>query len=140
MSASAVEPLGAIEVGVARPSTPPPLPYQRTRRALGDPTPLACTIAKTALEVLSGGRGLDSIVRWVTPRIRESLATQAGLARRAGKRLTTGVTIRRVRVCRVSDRVAEVSVVAFDGERGRAIALKFEDVGGRWQATVLGVG
>lgn len=140
MSAAAVEPLGAIEVGVARPTAPAPLPYQRKRRVLGDPTPLACTIAKTALEVLSGGRGLDAIVRWVTPRIRESLATQAGLARRAGRRPYRAVSIRRVRVCRVSDKVAEVSVVAFDGERGRAVALKFEDVGGRWQATVLGVG
>jgi hypothetical protein len=107
---------------------------------LGDPTPLACTVAKTALEVVLGGAGLDQLNRWVTPQIRASLARQGALALRAGRGRQAVVGILRIRVYRVNDVAAETSIVADDGIRVRAIAARFEDVGGRWQATVLDIG
>lgn len=119
---------------------PPPSPYTRPRKVLGDPTPLACTVAKIALEVVLGGAGLDHLNRWVTPNLRASLARQHALAVRAGRARQAAVNILRIRVCRTSDVVAEASVIADDGLRVRAIAARFEDVGGRWQTTVLDIG
>jgi len=128
----AVSPLGSI---------PAPLnPYTRPRRVLGDPTPLACTVCKTALEVILGGDGLDHLNRWITPDLRASLARQRALAVRAGFARQSVVNIIRIRVCRTSDVVAETSIVADDGERVRAIAARFDDVGGRWQTTALDIG
>jgi hypothetical protein len=118
----------------------PASPYSRQRRTLGDPTPLACTVAKTALEVVLGGSGVETLTRWVAPELRESLAYQCSLARRAGLRAEPSVRITRIRVFRVSATAAEVSVVAHEGERSRAIAMRLEDVAGRWFTTVLEVG
>jgi hypothetical protein len=132
-----------VSVAVASRLAPLPVPespYTRPRRVLGDPTPLACTVAKTALEVVLGGAGIDQLNRWVTPQIRASLARQGALAHRAGRGRQAVVGIRRIRVYRVSDVAAETSIVADDGIRVRAIAARFEDVGGRWQATVLDIG
>ncbi len=141
MSAQLAEmPLAGL-VAVPLPGPRPPLnPYTRPRKVLGDPTPLACTVAKVALEVVLGGLGLDQLTRWVTPEIREALAQEGALARRAGLRIGAPVRILRIRVFRVSDVAAETSVVADDGVHARAVAARFEDVGGRWQATVLDLG
>ena len=76
----------------------------------------------------------------MTPEIRAALAREGSLAKRAGLRLRSPVRILRIRVFRVSDVAAETSIVADDGIHVRAIAARFEDVGGRWQATVLDVG
>ncbi|MBN2176671.1 MAG: hypothetical protein JW722_03335 [Demequinaceae bacterium] len=127
-------------VRALNPSAIPSNPYVRPRRALGDPTPLACTVAKTALEVVLGGTGLDQLNRWVTPEIRTSLARQGALALRSGRGRQAAVAIKRIRVYRVSEAAAETSIVADDGVRVRAVAARFEDVGGRWQATVLDIG
>lgn len=118
----------------------PATPYLRARKVLGDPTPLACTVVKAAVEIVLGGRGIDHLARWVTPGIRTSLAQQGGLAQRAGRTLTSPVRILRIRVYRASETAAEASVIADDGLRVRAVAARFEDVGGRWQATVLEIG
>jgi hypothetical protein len=133
-------PIGAsFTIPVPR-TTAPVNPYTRPRKVLGDPTPLACTVAKEALEVVLGGTGLDHLNRWVTPEVRASLARQGALARRAGRHDPAPVRILRIRVYRVSDVAAETSIVADDGTRVRAIAARFEDVGERWQATVLDIG
>ncbi len=79
----------------------PVMPYQRRSKPLGDPTPLACTVAKTALEAVLGEPGIDKLTRWVSAPIRAALAQQHSLARRAGKSLESPVRITRVRVCRV---------------------------------------
>ena len=110
--------------------------YGVKRAPLGDPTPLACTVAKTAVEAIMGGDGLETLVRWVATDVRESLAAQQSLARRAGH---TGAVARieRARVCRVSQRAAEVSIVAAVRGRALAVAMRLEEVHGRWLTTVL---
>ena len=110
--------------------------YGTPRKPLGDPAPLACTIARTAVEAILGGDGIDSLVRWVASDVRESLQIQQSLARRAGLKGAVA-RIDRARVCRVSQRAAEVSIVATANGRPRAVAMRLEDVAGRWLATVV---
>ena len=50
------------------------------------------------------------------------------------------MTVRRVRVCRLSQLVAEASVVLDDGDRVRAAAIRLESHRGYWRATVLEIG
>ena len=122
----------------AAPRPLPPRPYARTHAPLGDPAPLACTLAKAVMEALTGGDDLHTLARWITPELRESLHRQQSLARRRG--LTPGpVHILRARVCRTSATSAEVSLVVDDGEHSRAVAMRFEDSHGRWLATVIDV-
>lgn len=139
-SVAPMAPMPAPAVAKPRVLPAPASPYSRTRRTLGDPTPLACTVAKTALEVVLGGSGVETLTRWVAPELRESLAYQHSLARRTGQRSEPSVRIARIRVFRVSATAAEVSVVAQDGDRSRAIAMRLEDVAGRWLTTVLEIG
>lgn len=113
--------------------------YGRERHALGNPAPLACTVALAAVDAIHGGTGLDRILRWVSPEVLESLQRQHSLARRA-RRTGTTVDILRSRVCRVSRDAAEVSVVARVAGRAHAVAMRLEDVGGRWLVTVLDIG
>lgn len=114
-----------------------PIPrYGTPRKPLGDPSPLACTVAKTAVEVIMGGEGIETLTRWVASDVRDSLAKQHSLARRAGLRGAVA-HIQRARVCRISQRAAEVSIVAKAGGRARAIAMRLEDIHGRWMATVV---
>ncbi|MGC4173836.1 Rv3235 family protein [Demequina sp.] len=110
--------------------------YGVKREQLGDPTALACTVAKTAAEVAMGGEGLTTLTPWVAQDVRDSLAAQCSLSRRAGHRGATA-RIERARVCRVSHRAAEVSIVALVRGRALAIAMRLEDIHGRWLATVI---
>ncbi|WP_062463523.1 Rv3235 family protein [Demequina soli] len=114
--------------------------YGRSRATLGDPTPLACTVALTAIEVVHGGDGLDTLLRWITPEVREVLARQHSLARRAGRNGATAARILRARACRVSRGAAEVGAVASIGGRSHAVAIRLEDLAGRWVITVLDIG
>lgn len=122
--------------------TPVPTnPYARTPRApLGDPTPLACTVAKTALEVVLGLDGLDKLNRWVTTEVRTGLAKQQSLSRRAGYQVRGVVGIARIRVSRLSATAAEISIVAREGDRIRAIAMRMNDVHGKWLTSVIEIG
>ncbi|WP_062291567.1 Rv3235 family protein [Demequina phytophila] len=114
--------------------------YGRRRPTLGDPTPLACTVALTAIEVAHGGDGIDTLLRWVTPEVRESLARQHSIARRTGRRGGTEASILRARACRVSRGAAEIAAVAMIGTRAHAVAIRLEDLAGRWVITVLDIG
>lgn len=114
--------------------------YGRARGVLGDPSPLACTVALTAIDATRGGDGLDTLLRWITPEVREVLARQHSLARRAGRRGAPEARILRARACRVSRDAAEVSVIAAVGGRTHPLAMRLEDVSGRWVVTVLDMG
>jgi len=121
----------------ALPLVPPAKPR---RRALGDPTPLACTVAKAAVDAVLGGAALDAYVRWIEPDLFASLARQHSLARRAGIRPEGAVGVRRARVCRVARDAAEVSIVIEHAGRCRAVAMRLEDSRGRWLIVGLQIG
>ena len=123
----------------AVPSVASPTPSRR-RDTLGDPTPLACTVARIALEVALGGGGVDQLTRWVTPTVRTALLRQHSLAHRASYRLRGTIGVARVRLCRVSASAVEAAVVATEGDVTHAIAMRLETVAGRWLVTVLDVG
>ena len=48
--------------------------------------------------------------------------------------------IRRTRACRVDSHVLEASMVADDGVRVRAVALRLEGHRGAWRVTALEIG
>lgn len=109
-------------------------------RPLGDPTPLVCTVARTALEVALGGDGIEQLTRWITPDVRRNLLAQRSLARRAAYRVKGASHVQRVRLCRVSPEAVEAAVVVSEGEVVHALAMRLEAVAGRWSVTVLDVG
>ncbi len=112
----------------------------RKRRALGDPTPLACTVARTALEVALGAHGIDSLIRWITPTLRTSLLKQHSLARRARYASRGDVTVARIRVCRVSATAVEAGLVLMEGDVAHPVAMRLEACAGRWLTTALELG
>jgi hypothetical protein len=114
--------------------------YSRQHKPLGNPTPLACTVAKACVEAILGASSLDSLVRWLAPDVREQLAQQHSLARRAGRTGAPNVEVRRARVCRVSAEACEVSIVVFCEGRARAVAMRLQDVSGRWQVSAIEIG
>ncbi|EYR61828.1 hypothetical protein N866_15770 [Actinotalea ferrariae CF5-4] len=109
------------------PAAPPPLP---------DPSDVARAVVVSAVEALAGARPLSQLVRWLTPELHEHLVETraargpvAGPVRRAGARGAT--------VCRISDDVAEATVVVHDGHKVRAAAVRLEVHRRRWRVSVL---
>ncbi|WP_159449581.1 Rv3235 family protein [Demequina sp. NBRC 110057] len=134
------------------PHSPRASVYARHHRPLGDPAPLACTLAKAVVEAVTGGADLTTLARWIDPVVRACLARQRTLARRRAVLAAAGpasqgpddtasapATVLRARVCRTAAGAAEVSAVVHDGQRTRAVAMRFEDQHGRWLATVIEV-
>lgn len=108
----------------------------------GDPTTVARAIALASLEALAGRRSVAQLARWLTPGVYQTLQVRAGLTQRVLG--TTGGTrapaIRRTRACRVDPHVVEASMVADDGARVRAVALRLEEHRGAWRVTALEIG
>ena len=138
-----------VSLHAVRPQTAPPSPTRPqfparplspARKTLGDPTPLVCTVARVALEVVLGGDGINQLVRWISPDVRSRLLTQHSLARRSGYASKGSVHIQRVRLCRVSPHAVEAAVVATEGDIAHAIALRLEAMSNRWLITVMDVG
>ncbi|MGN8245996.1 Rv3235 family protein [Cellulomonas soli] len=98
-------------------------------------------VAHAVLEVLAGTRPLAQLARWVTPGVYEALRTRTELTVRVlGAGTGRRPLVRRVRVCPVDPHAAEATVVAHDGHRVRAVALRFETHRGAWRVTALEVG
>jgi hypothetical protein len=109
----------------------------------GDPGVVARAVALASLEVLAGRRSVAQLARWLTPGIYESLQVRAGLTRRVLGAASDGTrppTVRRARTCRVGAQVLEATVVADDGVRVRAVALRLEAHRGSWRVTALEIG
>lgn len=108
----------------------------------GDPAVVARTIALAALEVLAGRRSAAQLARWLTPGVYDSLQVRAGLTQRVLGDARNGrpPVIRRARACRVGTHALEASVIADDGARVRAVAIRLEGHRGAWRATALEIG
>lgn len=118
-----------------RETAPAPLP---------DPTAQCCTVVRAAVEVLRGERPAAQLARWVTPQVRDQLAERAriGLAHDLlrNEEPHGPVQVRRVRLVRLGDDVAEATVVLDDDGRVRAAAVRLEARRGAWRVAVLEVG
>lgn len=111
-------------------------------RELPPVAPWAATLARAAVEVLTGSRPSAQLARWLTADLYEALVRRAGLAVRINGRPAQALCarVRRVRCSEVRPGVHEVAVVVHDGVRVRAAAVRVECRRGRWQATALEIG
>jgi hypothetical protein len=135
--------LGTLEARrLARPprTTYPGPEAQTSTGPLPDPTPLCCAMVQAAVEGLRGVRPLAQLTRWVSPEVYELLQLRAELVQRAGHPAASHAGIRRIRLFRIGDDVAEASVVVDDGPRVRAVAVRLEGHRGRWRAVVMEIG
>ncbi|MGV8976788.1 MAG: Rv3235 family protein [Cellulomonas sp.] len=108
----------------------------------GDPTSVCCSLVLAAVESLAGIRAVAQLARWVTPEVYQALSTRAALTVRVlgARAATCRPEVRRVRVCRIGEHVAEASVVIDDGRRVRAVAVRLESWRGSWRAVALEIG
>lgn len=147
LDATRPTPVRRVRLGVQRtmPATgeelpPRPLAPQPTP-ALPDPTAQCCSVVRAAVEVLRGERSASQLARWVTPRVLDQLTERARLTRgRPTAAPARPVLVRRVRLVRIGDDVAEATVVLDDDGRVRAAAVRLEARRGVWRVAVLELG
>lgn len=109
--------------------------------ALPDPTAQCCSVVRAAVEVLRGERPASQLTRWVTPQVHDQLVERARLVRATRtERSGRPVQVRRVRLLRLGDDVAEATVVLDDDGRVRAAAVRLEARRGVWRVAVLEIG
>ncbi|MEP7161964.1 MAG: Rv3235 family protein [Dermatophilaceae bacterium] len=124
---------------VADSSSAPPGPTVRSSASgspLPDPAAWSAKLAMALLEVVCGARPPTQVMRYCATDIFEGVLRR--LIETDGRRRP--LRVRRVRVCRPADGVAEASVVVADAHRVRAIALRLEAVDSRWVVTRLLIG
>ncbi|MDM7892772.1 Rv3235 family protein [Curtobacterium caseinilyticum] len=113
-------------------------------RAAPDARVTARALGLCVVEVLTGGREVDSIARWVTEDVQRHLLQRAALAARARSlgersRARPALQVGSVVVCEPAPGVAEAAVVVHTRSHARAVALRLELRQGRWRATAVGV-
>lgn len=101
---------------------------------LPDPRRWAAKLTQAVVEILCRRRPAQQLVRWTDDDVHKALARR--VARRSVSP-TTRAWVRSVRVCRVSDTVAEASAVVQLGPRACAVALRLEAAGDRWLCTAF---
>lgn len=135
---------------------PPPAPGRQPGGPGGDVVPIeigqrrrveqwAHRYAQAVVEIVAGDRPVSQLVRWTSPSVHADLTRRAQLVARAGGHQPGGgrvgqvvrPQVQGVRSCFVTDTHVEVSVHVRHGERSRAVAARFELVGGRWLCTAL---
>ena len=123
---------------VERPSTEPTVPAEPDL----DPGLAAEGLARSVLEVLAGARDLQQLTRWVTTEVHAVLRARVQLSTRArsvvsDRPVRPVLRIGTVKVARPVPGVVEAVVVVHGRGRARAVAIRLEAVGGRWQASAL---
>lgn len=103
---------------------------------------IAHALALHSLDILLGHRPASVLRPWLTPDVFAVLARRASLALRVNGRapLTQRPRIHNVCFYPVRKRAVEVAVVAHDGKRGRAIAMRLEYLREKWRVVALEIG
>lgn len=111
---------------------------------LPDPEPFLRNVTQGVLEVFSGVREVDQLMRWVAEDAYRSLVVRANLATRA--RNARGQVAQRppqsilaVQHSSPADGVVEGVVIVRGPARSRAVAMRIEGLDGRWRVTSLAV-
>jgi hypothetical protein len=133
-----------VRIGVPLRLVPPagrtPPPTSSRRDLLPDPRPWTARLAQAIAEVLAGARSpgqLGDVASLDVLRMLERGAGRLG-GDSAGPRRRP--VVRSVHVSEPCDGVAEGCAVVDTGARRRALALRLEEVRGRWRCTALHVG
>ncbi|WP_394938904.1 Rv3235 family protein [Psychromicrobium sp. YIM B11713] len=112
---------------------------------------LAASVAKASLETLAGTRQARQLSRLLSQEAFSLLERRADLTQKARSAQRASVPnvqpalyqrpqIRSAHSCRVAPGIYEISVVIMDRQRYRAMALRIEQIQGRWLVTVLQIG
>jgi hypothetical protein len=132
--------LGAEELPEPPPLTIVPEESSRHRRFEA----WAHRYTQAAVEIAGGDRPVSQLLRWTAPRVYQDLARRAQLVRSAALREPGTARVQHVRphvetvhATWLEEDVAEVCARVRYGRRCRAVALRFEKRGDRWQATAL---
>jgi len=99
---------------------------------------------QAATEIVGGDRPVSQLLRWSTREVYLDLQRRALLVARAGGHRPGQGRVQPVRphvvgvrTCFLSGRVVEAGVHVRYGAHSRALAARFELLGGRWQCTAL---
>jgi Family of unknown function (DUF6459) len=123
-----------------------PRPPTRTPRSqLPDPRELGFRLAVAVGEALAGARPADHLAKTFSETAFDAVlaavpARKLAVRRVAGSHPRPRIKVRSVRSFEPADGAAEVSAHVHVGDRGRAVALRLEGVGGRWICTQVQVG
>lgn len=117
---------------------------------------MSSKVAQAVLEVITGARSIQQLVRWLDTRCLSALTTRARLhaeaykaeSRRQSHESGAGNVrtlhhqpmVHSVHCCNVAPGVYETSVVMADATRFRAVAMRFEVNRGLWKVTALNIG
>lgn len=111
-------------------------------KTMPDPHHWAAQIARCSLEAIEGLRAPGQLSRWLHQDLFQALQKRAVYhqlhTRQANQDTKLGpVQVKLVRLCPTPGGAQEASVVLFDGQRSRAVALRLEAYRGRWLTTAL---
>ncbi|QTV80694.1 Rv3235 family protein [Microbacterium sp. NIBRBAC000506063] len=119
-------------------------PQPTSTQDLPDPVPLIEGLTRGVLEVLSGVREVDQLVRWLAEDAYRKLVTRANLSARARSARAVAPArpvfeILSLRHSSPADGVVEAVVIVAGPARSRAVAMRLEGIDRRWRATSLAV-
>lgn len=140
----------AADQGSPLPADPAPQATPEEVAAAAQVQRIVRSVVQAALEVLGGSRPLQQLADWLDPPSYERLQLRANLVRslnraagansRPDQLLHRNVSVRTVRICRISVNVYEASAVTCENHRARAVALRLERRRGHWKVTALEIG
>lgn len=117
---------------------------ERLGTATPTPRPWAGRLVQAVVEVLAGDRPSAQLARWTVAGVYfdlQRMAIRAGRERAAAlPRRPPADVVRSLHVSEPVAGVVEVCAVIERGPRVRALALRMEDLDGRWQCTALQLG
>jgi hypothetical protein len=125
------------------PAPPPSPPSPVLPRVPPEHREWAATFVHASTEVALGLRSPAQLVRWTTMDVHATLQRRGSLAARAraaGVYKAGKPHVRSLRICSVRPGVYEICAVVGDLDRVRAVALRMEDLDGRWRVTALEIG
>ena len=145
--AHAVQGTLALDLRDGRPGLPetpelePPGPARLPHVADAEVRAWAARLAQAVVEAVGLQRPVSQLVRWTAPDVCRDLERRVLLVRRATDHVrSVRPQVRSLHICRPTPGSAEVSVHIRHGARSRALAMRMERRGERWQCTVLEFG
>jgi hypothetical protein len=102
-----------------------------------DPRAWARRLAQAIVEVLCGARAPAQLSAHATLPVVQQLERAAAVAVRQQNRPRQSPLVENVQICLPGEGVAEIAVVIDTRPRRRALAIRLEATGSRWQCTAL---